>query len=104
MKPKRYPYTGRKKGPINLMIDHIQINKALNFIGLDKSHKDFLSADSKEREIQENILEDITSRIEKCEMTLKGYVGKHTKKTGSNIKPEEIPGYQEPVLKFDYRH
>lgn len=26
------------------------------------------------------------------------------KKTGSNIKPEEIPGYQEPVLKFDYRH
>lgn len=34
-------------------------------------------------------------------MTLKGHVGKHTKKTGSNIKPEEIPGYQEPVLKFD---
>ena len=67
MKPKRYPYVGNKKEPINLMIDHIQINKALNFIGLDKSHKDFLSADSKEREIQENILEDITSRIEKCE-------------------------------------
>lgn len=89
MKPRRYPYTGRKKGPINLMIDHIQINKALNFIGLDKSYKDFLAADSKEREIQENLLEDIASRIEKYE------------KTGSNIKPEEIPGYQEPVLKFD---
>lgn len=92
MKPKRYPYIGNKKEPINLMIDHIQINKGLNFIGLDKSYKDFLAADSKEREIQENLLEDITSRIEKYE------------KTGSNIKPEEIPGYQEPVLKFDYRH
>ncbi|QPB07527.1 hypothetical protein [Campylobacter phage CJLB-5] len=27
-------------------------------------------------------------------------VGRY-KKTGSNIKPEEIPGYQEPVFKFD---
>lgn len=68
MKPRRYPYTGRKKKPINLLIDHIQINKGLNFIGLENSYKDFLTADSKERKFQKNLLEDITSQIEKCEI------------------------------------
>lgn len=129
MKPKRYPYTGRKKGPIILQIDQTELCERLNAVEykndrltfgkicnlnsnsstakaieeFDKSYKDFLAADSKEREIQENLLEDIASRVEKCEMTLKGCFGKYTKKTGSNIKPEEIPGYQEPVLKFDFR-
>ena len=68
-----------------------------------KDYQKFVTADKNEREIQEATLKDITSRIEKCEMTLKGCVGKYTKKTDSNIKPEEIPGYQEPVLKFDHK-
>lgn len=129
MKPKRYPYTGRKKGPIILQIDQTELCERLNTVeykndGLtfgkicnlnsnsstakaieefDKAYEDFLTADNNEQKIHEAILEDITSRIEKCEMTLKGCVGKYTKKTGSNIKPEEIPGYQEPVLKFDHK-
>lgn len=127
MKPKRYPYTGRKKGPIILQIDQTELCERLNAVeykndGLtfgkicnlnsnsstakaieefDKAYEDFLTADNNEQKIHEAKLEDITSRIEKCEMTHKGCVGKYTKKTGSNIKPEEIPGYQEPVLKFD---
>lgn len=129
MKPKRYPYTGRKKKPIILQIDQTELCERLNAVeykndGLtfgkicnlnsnsstakaieefDKAYEDFLTADNNEQKIHEAILEDITSRIEKCEMTLKGCVGKYTKKTGSNIKPEEIPGYQEPVLKFDHK-
>lgn len=36
-----------------------------------KAYKEFVAADKNEREKQNSILEDITSRIEKCEMTLK---------------------------------
>jgi len=130
MKPKRYPYTGRKKGPIILQIDQTELCERLNAVeykndGLtfgkicnlnsnsstakaieefDKAYEDFLTADNNEQKIHEATLKDITSRIEKCEMTIKECVEKYTKKTSSNIKPEEIPGYQEPVLKFDYRH
>ncbi len=31
------------------------------------------------------------------------YYENYLQSTGSNIKPEEIPGYQEPVLKFDHK-
>lgn len=32
MKPKRYPYTGRKKGPIILQIDQTELCERLNAI------------------------------------------------------------------------
>nr|DAO31915.1 MAG TPA: hypothetical protein [Caudoviricetes sp.] len=32
MKPKRYPYTGHKKEPINLMIDPIKMSERLNAV------------------------------------------------------------------------
>lgn len=83
------------------LINISSMAKAMEEFG--KAYQKFVTADKNEREKQNSILEDITSRIEKCEMTLKGCVGKYTKKTGSNIKPEEIPGYQEPVLKFDHK-
>ena len=98
MKPKRYPYTGRKKGPIILQIDQTELCERLNAVeykndGLtfgkicnlnsnsstakaieefDKAYEDFLTADNNEQKIHEATLKDITSRIEKCEMTLKG--------------------------------
>jgi hypothetical protein len=31
------------------------------------------------------------------------YYDNYLQSTGLNIKPEEIPGYQEPVLKFDHK-
>lgn len=104
----------RRSNDVEFKNDGLVFNKKPHLINVSsmaeameefgKAYKEFVAADKKEREKQNSILEDITSRIEKCEMTLNGCVGKYTKKTGSNIKPEEIPGYQEPVLKFDYRH
>lgn len=93
MKPKRYPYTGRKKGPIILQIDQTELCERLNAVeykndGLtfgkicnlnsnsstakaieefDKAYEDFLTADNNEQKIHEATLKDITSRIEKFE-------------------------------------
>ena len=74
MKPKRYPYTGRLKKPARLMLKEWQ------------RHYD-------------NYLQSLESRNPVVKIDCKR--SDDTKKTGSNIKPEEIPGYQEPVLKFD---
>lgn len=93
MKPKRYPYTGRKKGPIILQIDQTELCERLNAVEykndwltfgkicnlnsnsstakaieeFDKAYEDFLTADNNEQKTHESTLKDITSRIEKCE-------------------------------------
>ena len=77
MKPKRYPYSGRMKHPTMTIT-----KKPLAYIG--------------------PVVEIDCKRSNDVEFKNDGVVfNKSTIKTGSNIKPEEIPGYQEPVLKFD---
>ena len=70
MKPRRYPYSGKRKNPINLLMDLIKMSEKLNAV--------------------EFKIDEVAFNKRKI-------------KTSSNIKPEEIPGYQEPVLRFDCR-
>lgn len=76
MKPRRYPYTGRLKKPARLMIKEWQ-------------------------RYYDNYLQSLEYREPDVKIDYKR--SDDTKKTGSNIKPEEIPGYQEPILKFDHK-
>lgn len=77
MKPRCYPYSGRMKHPIMTIT-----KKPLAYID------PIVKVDCKRSN-------DVVFKND-------GVVfNKSTIKTGSNIKPEEIPGYQEPVLKFD---
>ena len=120
MKPKRYPYTGRKKGPIILQIDQTELCERLNAVeykndGLTfgkicnlnsnsstakameefgKAYQKFVTADKKEREIQQATLKNITSRIEKCEMTLKGLEERKTNMEQTQLQ-ENVEKYIE---------
>lgn len=79
MKPKRYPYSGGMKHPTMTIT-----KKPLAYI--------------------DPIAKVDYKRSNDVEFKSDGVVfNKSTIKTGSNIKPEEIPGYQEPVLKFDHK-
>lgn len=87
MKPKRYPYTGRLKKPARLMLKEWQ-----------RHYDNYLQS----LEYREPIVKIDCKRSNDVEFKSDGVVfNKSTIKTGSNIKPEEIPGYQEPILKFD---
>lgn len=60
----------------------------------DKAHEDFLTADSNEQKIHEATLKDITSRIEKCEMTLKGLEERKTNMEQTQLQ-ENVEKYIE---------
>nr|DAV09606.1 MAG TPA: hypothetical protein [Caudoviricetes sp.] len=89
MKPRRYPYTGRLKKPARLMLKEWQ-----------RYYDNYLQS----LEYRDSAVKIDCKRSNDVEFKSDGVVfNKSTIKTGPNIKPEEIPGYQEPVLKFDHK-
>ena len=59
-----------------------------------KAYQKFVTADKDEREIQEATMKDITSRIEKCEMTLKGLEERKTNMEKTQLQ-ENVEKYIE---------
>ena len=93
MKPKRYPYTGRLKKPARLMLKEWQ-----------RHYDNYLQS----LEYREPIVKIDYKRSNDVEFKSDGVVFNKTskkcveenKKTGSNIKPEEIPGYSRASFKI----
>lgn len=59
-----------------------------------KAYKEFVAADKNDREIQKATLKDITSRIEKCEMMLKGLEERKTNMEKTQLQ-ENVEKYIE---------
>lgn len=74
------------------LINVSSMAKAMEEFG--KAYQKFVTAEKKEREIQEATLKDITSRIEKCEMTLKGLEERKTN-MGKTQLQENVEKYIE---------
>lgn len=74
------------------LINISSMAKAMEEFG--KAYKEFVAADKNEREKQNSILEDITSRIEKCEMTLKGLEERKTNMEQTQLQ-ENVEKYIE---------
>lgn len=74
------------------LINISSMAKAMEEFG--KAYQKFVTADKNEREIQEATLKDITSRIEKCEMTLKGLEERKTNMEKTQLQ-ENVEKYIE---------
>lgn len=74
------------------LINISSMAKAMEEFG--KAYQKFVTADKNEREKQNSILEDITSRIEKCEMTLKGLEERKTNMEQTQLQ-ENVEKYIE---------
>lgn len=77
-----------KSRPINIS----SMAKEMEEFG--KAYQKFVTADKNEREIQKATLKDITSRIKKCEMTLKGLEERKTNMEQTQLQ-ENVEKYIE---------